>query len=316
MALRRVIQSTKNFPRKKLRHDLDLDLEHGWLLPYLIAADMSLYGRWDYWYECMTSGNLPDTDIPQIDWVDAGEGVLARKMLEVCLDTIPGYGSWQGWGGWEYFNYFLDWLLYGFGHHGQRTLPIEPHGCDGASMRLYQLFVVEVMLAWPYDYFGDILAENRHGRDQGFFPTPMSVCQIMSMMTIGDADLRTRSVADCCVGTGRMILAGSNHSLRLYGQDINGTCIKATLVNGFLYAPWLVRPIPWLDREIIDPAKSHTISDVLTTIGSNSGPDAVAYLAGTEHDGETQWQFEPVKKRRRKNEPGEIVAYQGVLSVE
>jgi len=40
----------------------------------------------------------------------------------------------------------------------------------------------------PHDYFGEILAENQHGRHVGFFPTPMEVCQLMALMTMGEGD--------------------------------------------------------------------------------------------------------------------------------
>lgn len=63
-------------------------------------------------------------------------------------------------------------------------------------------------------------------------------------------DMRAETVLGPCVGTERMLLHASNHSLRLYGMDIDGTFCKATLVNGYLWAPWLVRPIPWLARDL------------------------------------------------------------------
>ena len=65
----------------------------------------------------------------------------------------------------------------------------------------------------------------------------------------GEPDSRTRTVCDPCVGTGRMLLHASNRSVCLYGQDVNPTCVKATLVNGYLYAPWLVIPFPWLNKK-------------------------------------------------------------------
>jgi len=44
-----------------------------------------------------------------------------------------------------------------------------------------------------------------------------------------------------------MLLHASNYSMRLYGQDINATCVKACTVNLWLYAPWGARPIPFLE---------------------------------------------------------------------
>ncbi len=181
------------------------------------------------------------------------------------------------------------------------TLPEERGEFQGASVRLYQAFNLETLLAYPYDYFGDILAENRHGRHLGFYPTPMDVSVLMAEMTLGEEDARAKSICDPCVGTGRLLLAASNRSYRLYGNDINPTVIKATLVNGFLYAPWLVRPFPFLDPPLCDPSQSQEVSDAIA---------AQANIQGTEHDAREQWKFEPIKKRRRIGEPA---SEQGIL---
>jgi hypothetical protein len=217
----------------------------------------------------------------------------------------------------------MDWLLYGFGYSGQPTLPSEPSGCEGASMRLYQYFNLAWPICYPWDYFGAILAANQHGRSLGFYPTPMAVVDVITRMTINDkGDNRCKKVADPCLGTGRMLLYASNYCLRLYGQDINPTVIKASLVNGYLYAPWLVKPFPFLDdalwrgQEKTPDGKtvSEVISDEMCDVTPQ--PNVVEYLADTEHDTEQQWKFEPIKKRRKKgNSPinGEPEAYQGCL---
>jgi hypothetical protein len=97
-----------------------------------------------------------------------------------------------------------------------------------------------------------------------------------------------------------MLLVASNFSVRLFGQDINPTVIKALLVNGYAYVPWLVRPFPFLDADLLDPARSAALSERMTDIGQKR-PDVAAYLTGTEHDAGDQWRFEPLKKRRYKN---------------
>jgi hypothetical protein len=267
---------------------------HGWLLPYLLAADDFLWRRWTHWFETMSEGRLI-APIPQIEWVRNEAGF---KMLDRCLGAISKYGDWRGWGNWSAFDYLIDWLLYGFGHKGQPHQPKEREEHQGASDRLYQLFNLETLAAYPHDYLGEILAENQHGRHLGFFPTPMELCQLMARMTVGEGDARTKSVMDPCVGTGRMLLAASNYSYRLYGCDINPTVIKVTLVNGFLYAPWLVRPFPFLDAALTDPGQSRNISDSIAR-------QAPIQLHCTEHDAAMQWQFEPIKKRRKSVQPAE-----------
>ncbi|MBD1995249.1 SAM-dependent DNA methyltransferase [Leptolyngbya sp. FACHB-541] len=127
-------------------------------------------------------------------------------------------------------------------------------------------------------------------------------------------------MCDPCLGTGRLLLTASNYSLRLYGQDINDTVIKAALVNGYLYAPWLVKPLPFLDSELLYgdlaeiPARgrSASISDSMTAT-ADQNPAAAQYLAETEHDAENQWKFEPIKKRKRKGKNDSEEVWQGSI---
>jgi len=221
---------------------------HGWLLPHLIAVDDAVWGRWDHWMRTRLAGQMLDEPIPPIQFIcEASPGYTARGHIEYCLRNVTLHGDWRGWSSWTYFDYFCDWLLFGFGHDAQRELPPEPHGCEGAANRLYQVFTLERLSAAPHDYFGDILAENRHGRHLGFFPTPMQVCVFMTQMNFVDGAKRDQTVCDPALGTGRMLLTASNYSYRLYGMDINPTVIKASLINGYLYAPWLVKPFPFFD---------------------------------------------------------------------
>jgi hypothetical protein len=191
-------------------------------------------------------------------------------------------------------------LLHGFGHTGHSTTPKEPFGCEGAGERLTKLFDLAVLQQNPYDYLGDLLAENAYGKRQGFFPTPHTLAELMAQMTIGmsDGDTRAMTVMDPCVGTGRLLLHASNFSLRLYGQDIDRTLCLATLVNGYMFAPWIVRPLPYLDRVQYQPEWSAAVSDAMV---AQAPPHLAATLADTEHDTEEQWRFEPVKKRRPKD---------------
>lgn len=236
---------------KVLRKDFTFKepLAHGWMLPYLIGLDDMSWGRWAHWSECMINGSIGDKPIPQIEITQRNENAVGRKMLERCLNSITKYGGWGGWDCWTYFDYFLDWTLFGLGAYQQKDEPKPPFGCEGASERLYQLFNLEPLLAYPYDHLGDILAENSYGKRQGFFPTPVDICAMMVKMQAGEGeDLRTRAVCDPAVGTGRMVLAASNYSYRLYGMDISLTVLKACWFNGWLYAPWMVRPFPFLNQ--------------------------------------------------------------------
>jgi len=262
-ALRTLIATSKDFPRRNYdRHYRPDPLPpSGWLLPTLLGTDDLLYRRWDYWTRTRLAGHVLDEPIPPIYFADSGAPTIhgpgftdglgaspARKMLEVALDSIPDHGAWKTWGSATYMNYLLDWLLYGFGD--LKEPPREPS--TNSFGRLYQTFCLEAMLAWPYDYFGYFLSEASFGRSAGFFPTPHNVCEMMVRMQMGiDENFKARlseTVCDPCVGTGRMLLHASNHSLRLYGTDIMHTCVSATRVNLWLYAPWGARPFGFFDR--------------------------------------------------------------------
>lgn len=270
----------------------------GWLLPYLLKADAMTWRRWEHWAEVMTAGQIiPDRPIPRIEFEPMALGTATYKHLEKCLNLVPRYGEWRTWSNWNNFDYFCDWLLYGFGHLAE--LPKEPEGCDGACARLYQFFNVVQFLAYPSDYFGDILAENAHGRHLGFYPTPLCICTMMAAMTFGDEDCRAKSFCDPCIGTGRFPLVASNYTYRIFGMDINPTVIKCTLINGYLYAPWLVKPFPFLDRVLTDatPEESAALSEKMVELAP---AHAAPYLENTEPDPVAQTWASPIRVRRRR----------------
>ena len=230
-------------------------LERGWLLRYLIDFDDLTWHRWSYWYRLQTHDHdtpaadrrLPAEPIPPIEFSEApwedGKRVTGEpgpkrvcQMIRASFDAIDPYQ--------RHWDYLLDWLLFGFGNAAE--LPPEPTA--GASMRLYQVFNVGAMLLYPSDYFGAMLNAAGHGERSGFFVTPFSLVETIVAMTFSSGeDARALTVMDPCMGTGRFGLVASNYSLRLYGVDIDGLALKAALVNAYLYAPWMARPIAWLD---------------------------------------------------------------------
>ncbi len=304
ISLRSALKSWKS---NKVDPQLQRTLQHGWLVPYLLDIDAVTWQRWEYWCRSMEAGKLLDEPIPEIFFEKDGvahDSSTGYRHLDQCLNSIPKHGSWQGWESWQYMDYLLDYLLFGFGYHGQQELPKEPSGCDGAGMRLYQIFNLGVLLAFPYDYWGDILAANRFGKRLGFYPTPHCICQMMARMLMQGDDCRNQSVADCCLGTGRMLLEASNYSLCLYGMDINETVIKASLVNAYCYAPWLVKPLPFLSGRLAHGNSllgedGRTVSEHLAEQMKESAqaqPAAAAYLANTVYDRERQHLFAPILK--------------------
>ena len=288
--------------------NLRRELNHGWMLPMLLHLDEWLWGRWNYWADLYCAEKLPQAAIPRIPFLDVPH-TATRKMVEKSLDCIPSHGSWQTWGSWQYVSFFLAWLLFGFGHKGQQEIPPEPPGCEGASLRLYQTFCLDAMLLWPHDYFGSLLAESAYGRRQGFYPTPHNVCEMMTRMLFDEArDHRAETMLDPCVGTGRFLLHASNFTLRLYGMDIDPVLCQATLVNGYLYMPWAVRPVPWLDHDLAYLEQSSNKEAQVATecaarlsdrMVETAPPQAESYLKDSVHDTDAQPRFSPLLKRKR-----------------
>ena len=267
-------------------------LEHGWLLPYLLLADDLTWKRWNYWFEMMQAQRVVGNTIPQIEWCSNPH---ARKMLENSLNSITRYGGWQGWGSWQFFEYFMDWLLFGFGHGGHKVPPKEPLGAEGASDRLYQVFNIETLLAYPHDYFGDILAENQHGRRSGFFPTPMNVVEILVRMTV-DGDARQKTICDPCVGTGRMLLVASNYSFRLYGtlkrdkQKIMSTAFEITSED--------VRNVMEANGRPVNESTAEKLFK--DTITPEDGRIEKAALYGNEMEEQTEYAYQEIAQILRE----------------
>lgn len=220
----------------------------GWLAAYvqaIHAAHPEVSDRWGYLFEIMESGKLPKDPIPQIRF---DRDPTVSKSLEKYITITSEYGR-RGFG-WEAFRSFLDWLSWGLG-----TSSEYPKLDDATQEKLYRAVDLGPWLLSPYDYLGEYAAEV-HGsgwNPNAFYPTPHAICELMIRMTFDSGqDLRTRSVMDPALGTGRFLLHASNHSLYLFGQDIDPLMCQITLINGALYAPWIVRPPP---EGLMSPAK-------------------------------------------------------------
>ena len=295
--------------KRKTQIDLTLhrDLKHGWLLPYLIDIDELLWCRWKYWIEAREANKLPDRPIPIVTFGHDGNHVEKSsgwRHISDCLELIDPYD-----GGSNRVELFLDWLLYGFGLHAQKTLP---QGMSHeTSMKLYQFFDLAILMAFPYDYWGEILSFSSFGKRLGFYPTPHNVVELMVKVGMMQHNI-TDTVLDPCVGTGRMLLHASNHSVQLYGMDINGLVLKAALVNGYCYAPWMVKPFSFLDpelafgdRQIETGGEAMTISEMIAKgmLEAAQANPAAIYLKGAVYDKRSAPAFEPFKKFVIPNPP-------------
>jgi hypothetical protein len=279
-----------------------------WMFPYLIMADNHpIYGnqRWAYWESCVMDIQLPDEPIPPINFQ-----MPHSEPIRNIADCIR-VGEQQGGRHAQVFELFVIWLLHGFGNPRFRQyetaadLPGMGHFLNANKVldHWYENFNLCLMLQHPADYMAFFSQGGANGdrnpyTGSGFFATPMSVSTMMARMTFeGQGDCRAKKTLDCCAGTGSLLLAASNYSLRLYAQDISQAMCNCIAVNAYLYMPWMVfhpdfsrfggptweqveeamfgQPEPAAQREIIQLPLFTSELEPALAIGQKQQPDAV-----------------------------------------
>lgn len=208
----------------------------GWLLPYFMDL-WTTDGRWRYWLDTLEAGRLLGRPIPRLGFAASAPAAGQRALNGAAEIVREREGSSSA------SSRVVEWLAWGFAVGSAEAPRMGAETCE----HLYR-HPLDAMRREPADYLGWFLSEfgSRHDHKwTGFFPTPMGVTTLLAEINFTPGqDHRALTVMDPCVGTGAMLLAASNHSLRLCGQDINGTCVDATLVQGAMFAPWLSFPLP------------------------------------------------------------------------
>jgi len=235
----------------------EVDLDHdcvdmkgsGWMFDVMYKTESILWGRWAYWVYAWADMKPPQDPIPQIEFEESPHPSVL-KMLDHTLECAL-QGKVHRYRAMEWLVDWIRWSLGGLADKPEN--PIDDLPCDVIA---YQVFNLDPMLLYPYDYFGHWYAEAGHGKNgAAFYPTPMGVTSLMEQMVFqGEVNPHAKTM-DPAVGTGRTLLAASNKSLRLYGQDIDARVLACLEVNFALYAPWGFRPLPdsvWEPQEATD----------------------------------------------------------------
>ena len=256
--------------------NLKRDLKAGWMRPYLIQLDYLIgSGRWILHISKLQTLPkekypilfIPDpekrrekifdeiidiAEIPQIDFcLYQNETSLGRRMIQTCLDAL---NENVHVGQYERLEFLVEWLLWSFGHPGIEEPEQRYKSNTPWSIILYQLFNLEPLLAYPYDYWANLLAESESQSSKkklGYFPTPAPVSEFIAKIAghhIAKKGISER-ICEPCVGTGSMLLHASNLSLNLVGVDINPLALKLCLINSYLFIPWMAQPIWYLRGE-------------------------------------------------------------------
>jgi len=209
---------------------------HGWLRIKL--CDLS--ERWRWWSFALLRDKVPVTPIPKISFAENfNESAEPYKVIKRCVNPYDR----------DSFHKLLDWLLYCFGDSSVKELSFD-------TKHLEANFKLEPFFEEPGDWAGHFYETqiiSKSGREKsGFFSTPMSICNLI--VSISQPKL-TDTVHEPCVGTGRMLLAASNYSINLSGQDINPDLVKICKINAWLYMPSLIFPIKLMEVPKIEPSR-------------------------------------------------------------
>jgi len=183
-------------------------------------------GRWNHYLRTFEAGQLLDEPIPQVQFAATPDSV-ALKGLSRCVDLLAYRDSH-----WTAFENFIQWLAWGLAVSKDR-----PQIEEATSEALYRTFTFEHLLLHPHDYLGQMLCDRRGKgwNPHAYYPTPHALCECMTQIAfssgIREKGKRREKVFDPCMASGRMLLHASNHSLRLFGVDIDGQVVRAIMWN-------------------------------------------------------------------------------------
>lgn len=216
----------------------------GWLRPLLIISDSLINGRWPYWLNIRATQEVEGKEIPQINFYQGYDDKFkfTADMIRKCLNPP----NMQKYGSYKIFHLFIDWLLYGLGSSMVKKMPLID---DALNEYWYRNFKANYLLMFPADYFVRLASElysSKAFNSNAFYPTPDNVVKMMIDMTFDSSTPEARernkyaAMNEPCCGSGIFLLYTSNHTLRLYAQDIDRTMVKLATLNSFFYIPWMV----------------------------------------------------------------------------
>ena len=228
--------------------------KHGWLMVYLVACESHWNARWIYWDKTMERGKLLNRPIPEIDWLKKPNSRTMDHLYH-CLNLITPDWRKSGSETRKVIRYFFDWLLWSLGHPLVPDFPEDLWG-GRSHDKLFQVFDVEWLLAFPYDHFGQLLEQTMHFSLHSMNKSIKLATQLFSsggakkkassFGGFANVDYRSAVLIEPECETGRLLLASSNYCFRAVGCNTDEMLSKVSLLNDYLFRPWSIYPFPFL----------------------------------------------------------------------
>ncbi|MFQ3615872.1 MAG: hypothetical protein SNJ57_09325 [Cyanobacteriota bacterium] len=229
-----------------LNHKAVRMVDHGYLLDILISNDYNVWGRWLHWQKLYRNGAIdPAESIPWIPFCDQPQ--YANDIMEFFLDQISPRWRSDPAQRRAVAEYFLRYMLWALGHHAQPNQPIDLWD-GGAHDRLSYCLpkYIRRLLLFPAGHFS-LMAEDLLGLDM--LPQARANTLVKSIFPGRRNDYRA-SLLVMPEPCGTVALAASNHTYEIHAISTDPWRAIATLLDCYLFAPWVVFPFRWLGETV------------------------------------------------------------------
>lgn len=217
-------------------------IDHGYLIDLLISQDYNIWGRWRHWQNLYLKGSIDQTDaIPWIPFCDPPE--YASDVMEFFLDQVSPLWRRDAAQRRYVVEFFLRYMLWAFGHHAQPTQPLDVW--DGrAHDRLSYVLprYLRRLLLFPAGHFSLLVQDLLNIK---MLPQGRANTLVKSIFPGRRNDYR-ESLLVMPEPCGTVAIAASNHTYEIHAISTDPWRAIATLLDCYLFAPWVVFPFRWI----------------------------------------------------------------------
>lgn len=141
------------------------------------------------------------------------------------------------------------------------------------------------------DLLGDLFEGSISRGEAGQFLTPPALCELMARLNLPDEPTGIdgrKTVADCCCGSGRMLLAAGEiqPNWQFIGQDVDLNCVRMTAIN--LGLRNLYGHVVWGNsltnerRLVYETGRLQVYGNVIRKVSLESAPPVVQEVAADD----------------------------------